>query len=661
MHKSKKWIMPYTDETTALRISEKLNVSYLAARVLCARGFSYEDAKEFLSLGENNFYSPFLLNDMQKAIDRIKYALSQSEKIAIYGDYDVDGITATYLLFDYLKSLGADAMYYIPDRIDEGYGMNTGAIDALKKENVTLIITVDLGITAFEEVEYAKDNGIDVIVTDHHSLKDTLPDALAVINPKIASSGYPFDSLAGVGVAFKLVYALSGLDKNIFYKYCDIAAIGTIADMVSLKNENRYIVSVGINKLRTTENYGLKALMDISGVDCNCLSSSDISFTIAPRLNAAGRMSKANLSVELLLQKSYSEALKKAQFLDNCNSNRQKEEQIIFSEAIEIIEKNGYDKDDFILVAKENWTHGIIGIVSSKITEKYYKPSAIVSINPDGTGKASGRSIKGLNLFNLLSICEDNLLKYGGHELAAGFTVKENCSGSLRDALKEKTSELVNEDILTPKLGIDSVISLSDINIKTIESLNVLEPYGIENASPVFCIEDVMIKSIRYTQDNKHAFVTVAKDGYVCELPAFGMCETVGSFSEGEYICVAGILNINVFRGNTKAQFIVRDIHSSHLNDIISRIELESIFKVIRTKLEKESNIFDKSFYVKLGDNSKHSIKSRKFQIALQIFKELEILNIAKSGNSYTITKGKNYYNKTNLEISETYKNHSIS
>ena len=660
MHKSKKWIMPYTDKQTALRISEKLNVSYLAARVLCARGYSYEDAKDFLSMEENNFYDPFLLNDMQKAVDRIKYALSQNEKIAVYGDYDVDGITATYLLFDYLKSLGADAMYYIPDRIDEGYGMNTCAIDTLKKENVTLIITVDLGITAFEEVDYAKDNGIDIIVTDHHSLKDSLPDALAIINPKITGSGYPFPSLAGVGVAFKLVYALSGLDKNIFYKYCDIAAIGTIADMVSLKSENRYIASIGINKLRTTENYGLKALMDISGIDYGSLSSSDISFAIAPRLNAAGRMSKANLSVELLLQKSYSEALKKAQLLDNCNSNRQKEEQVIFSQALEIIEKNAYDKDDFILVANKGWTHGIIGIVSSKITEKYYKPSAIVSINPDGTGKASGRSIKGLNLFNLLSMCEENLLKYGGHELAAGFTVKDNCVDSLRNALNERTSKLVTEDILTPKLGIDAVINLSDINIKTIESLSVLEPYGIENSSPVFCIEDVKIKSIRYTQDNKHAFVTVVKDGCTCELPAFGMCDSVGTFAEGEYISVAGILNINVFRGNTRAQFIVRDIHSSPVNNLINRDELEYIFKGIRAKLEKGNNVFDKSLYVKLSDHSRHGIKSRKFKIALDIFDELEILNIEKAENSYIITKGKNYYNKTNLELSETFKSHSL-
>jgi single-stranded-DNA-specific exonuclease len=660
MHKSKKWIMPYTDKQTALRISEKLNVSYLAARVLCARGYSYEDAKDFLSMEENNFYDPFLLNDMQKAVDRIKYALSQNEKIAVYGDYDVDGITATYLLFDYLKSLGADAMYYIPDRIDEGYGMNTCAIDTLKKENITLIITVDLGITAFEEVDYAKDNGIDIIVTDHHSLKDSLPDALAIINPKITGSGYPFPSLAGVGVAFKLVYALSGLDKNIFYKYCDIAAIGTIADMVSLKSENRYIASIGINKLRTTENYGLKALMDISGIDYGSLSSSDISFAIAPRLNAAGRMSKANLSVELLLQKSYSEALKKAQLLDNCNSNRQKEEQVIFSQALEIIEKNAYDKDDFILVANKGWTHGIIGIVSSKITEKYYKPSAIVSINPDGTGKASGRSIKGLNLFNLLSMCEENLLKYGGHELAAGFTVKDNCVDSLRNALNERTSEIINEDILTPKLGIDAVINLSDINIKTIESLSVLEPYGIENSSPVFCIEDVRIKSIRYTQDNKHAFVTVVKDGCTCELPAFGMCDSVENYSEGEYISVAGILNINVFRGNTRAQFIVRDIHSSPVNNLINRDELEYIFKGIRAKLEKGNNVFDKSFYVKLSDHSRHGIKSRKFKIALDIFDELEILNIEKAENSYIITKGKNYYNKTNLELSKTFKSHSL-
>jgi len=658
MHKTKKWIMPYTENDTTLRISEEANISHLAAKVLCARGFSLEEAKDFLSVGSESFVDPYLLNDMQKATDRIKNAIYQNEKIAVYGDYDVDGITATYLLFDYLKSIGADVIYYIPDRIEEGYGMNIGAINTLEEIGVRLIVTVDLGITAFEEVDYAKKCGIDVIITDHHSLKETIPDAYAVINPKITSSGYPFDALAGVGVAFKLVYALSGLDKKVFFKYCDIAAIGTIADMVTLKGENRYIAKVGIEKLKSTENAGLKALIDISGIDINTLCSSDISFAIAPRLNAAGRMSKANLSVELLMCDNYSDALKKAQKLDDCNRQRQKEEQKIFAEAIEIIEKNEYDKDSFILVAKEGWAHGIIGIVSSKITEKYYKPSAVVSINPDSTGKASGRSIKGLNLFDLLSMSDDNLLRFGGHELAAGFTVKADRADVLRDTLNKNALPLLTEDVLTPKLTIDCVIDLEDINTELVNSLKVLEPYGIENPSPVFCIEDVLIKSIRYTQDNKHAFITVSKDNLTIEMPAFGMCDATSDFCEGEYISVAGILNINVFRGNTKAQFIVRDIHPSKLNDIISKKELEDIFKAVRHNIEKGIFVFDRNFFVSLSDGTKCTLKSRKFDIAMKIFCELGILNPDKKGNTYVINKGENYHNKTNLDLSETYIKH---
>ena len=279
--------MPNIQHAEALRISDNLNVSLLAANILCARGFSFDDAKSFLCTDNSFFYNPFLLNDMQKAVDRLNIALAKKEKIAVYGDYDVDGITATYILFDYLKSLGADVIYYIPDRIQEGYGMNCGAIDTLKQEQVTLIITVDVGITAIDEVNYANGNNIDVIITDHHALKDDLPDAVAVINPKIVAASYPFDSLAGVGVAFKLIYAHSGMDEDIFTKYCDIVAVGTVADMVALKDENRYIVSEGLKKLKTTDNPGLKAIMTVAGIRQDEITSADNSFAIAPRINAA--------------------------------------------------------------------------------------------------------------------------------------------------------------------------------------------------------------------------------------------------------------------------------------------------------------------------------------------------------------------------------------
>ena len=325
MSRQKKWNIPEIDMVKALRISGELNVSLLVAKVMCSRGLGYDDAKEFLKTDSSFFHNPFLLNDMQKAVDRIQLALEKGQKIAVYGDYDVDGITSTYILYDYLKSKGADVIYYIPNRISEGYGMNMGAIDTLSTKGVELIITVDVGITAFYETEYASSLGIDIVITDHHSLKEELPKAVAVVNPKITKTGYPFDSLAGVGVAFKLIYALSGLDKKIFDKYCDIAAIGTIADMVSLKNENRYIASVGIEKLKSTSNIGIRAILQVAGLNMSELVSSDISFGIAPRLNAAGRMSDAAESVELLLDSCKETALQKAEALDRYNRKRQSE------------------------------------------------------------------------------------------------------------------------------------------------------------------------------------------------------------------------------------------------------------------------------------------------------------------------------------------------
>lgn len=655
MSKQKKWVIPDIDIDKALRISDELNISLLAAKILYSRGFSYENAKEFLQVDESVFHNPFLLNDMEKAVDRINSALKSNEKIAVYGDYDVDGITSTYILYDYLKSCGGDVIYYIPDRIAEGYGMNTGAIDTLKSANVELIITVDVGITAFKEAEYASSLGIDVVITDHHSLKDELPSAVAVVNPKITNAGYPFDSLAGVGVAFKLIYALSGLDKEIFNKYCAITAIGTIADMVSLKDENRYIASVGIESLKTTTNPGIKAILQVAGLNMNELSSSDISFGIAPRLNAAGRMADASESVELLLETSKEKALERAEKLDTYNRKRQSEEQVIFDEALQIISENNYYNDNFILVAKEGWANGITGIVSSKLTDKFYKPSAVVSINPDGSGKASGRSIKGINLFEILTLCSENLLKYGGHELAAGFTVKEGMLEAFRENINQQISACMTPEISTPSMNIDCEIELGDISLDNAHSLEVLEPYGIDNATPLFCIYNLMITSIRYTQNKKHAFITVKDSVNTRELPAFSMVSTVKKYNVGDYINVAGTIGINSFKGKVHAQFIVRDIQSSELNKCVSESELRVIFSDIRSKITRGINTFDKRVTITINNRQKIEIVNPKIQTALKIFSELNILNVTATEDGYNISEGVNFKTKNNLSASETF------
>ncbi len=660
MAEHKKWILPDIDNVEALRMSEELDISLLAAKILCARNFDCISAKAFLQSNKKRFYDPFLLHDMHKAVNRIKTAIARKEKIAVYGDYDVDGITATFILYDYLKSLSANVIYYIPDRISEGYGINTSAIDYLCEQNVDLIVTVDVGITAFNEALYAKEKSVDLIITDHHSLKEELPDAVAVINPKITTADYPFDALAGVGVAFKLIYALSGLDDNVFNKYCDIAAIGTIADMVSLRDENRYLASAGINKLRTTSNVGLKAIMEQAGISTDDISSADISFGIAPRLNAAGRMSDASVSVELLAEKNYSSAVKKAELLDEFNQKRQKEEQLIFEEAIKIIEENKYFDDNFILVAKEGWANGVIGIVSSKLTERYYKPSAVISINEDGTGKASGRSIKGINLFEVLGKCSENLVRFGGHELAAGFTVKAGYIDKFRGDINSLLSLYMTDEISIPSMDIDCRISLEDISLANAHSLEIFEPFGIDNAIPVMCVYDVKISGIRYTQNRKHAFITV-KDGSVTrEFPAFSMADKLKQFFVGDYINVAGTLGINTFRGRTAPQFIIRDIQPSRLNRFVTRSELGSIFSDIRGKITRGINLFDKKVTLSISQSKKLGILSPKIQTALKIFDELLILSVKDTNEGYVINESVNFKNKTNLTDSTTYKNNTF-
>lgn len=657
LKKTKKWILPKYDDSNVQRISQKFGVSALVAKILCARGIENDnDIDLFINKDKGEFYNPMLLNDMAAAVEAITAAINDNKKIAVYGDYDVDGITSVYLVYDYLLSKGADVIYYIPDRISEGYGINKTAIDTLKNSGVSLIITVDVGITAISETEYARENGIDMIITDHHSLKDEIPNALAVINPKIPNTKYPFDALAGVGVAFKLVYALSGCDKNVFNKYCSIAAVGTIADMVPLQDENRYIAYVGIEMLKSTDNLGLRALADAAGCDICNVSASDIGFSIAPRLNAAGRIEKANISVELLLEKDESRAAEIAAHLNECNRTRQDEEQKILKEALEIIHENSYENDNYILVAKENWLHGVIGIVSSKLTEMFYKPSSVISIDSDGTGKASGRSIAGINLFDALCACSGDLIKFGGHELAAGFSISKDKVEEFRNNMNEYMQPLMTDDVCEPTLSIDTVIKLSDINLSTVESLNILEPCGICNKTPTLCISDITVDSVRYTQNGKHAFVNVSQNGVRRELPAFGLADEISVFSVGDRISVAGFLSVNSFRGNKEAQFIIRDIHESDVYRYIDRSELARIFSVIRSELcggELMLNRF--SLLPAESSTALSRFKKLKRDTALKVFRELDILNLKAGGDIVCITEGRNFHTKTSLEDSPTY------
>ncbi len=654
MAKSKRWIVGKADNKRVAEISNKFNINPLVAKLIYLRGIqSDEQINSYISKDISCFHDPYLLPDMQNAVDCIRAALKDGKKIAVYGDYDVDGITSTYMVYDYLNSLGANVMYYIPDRAEEGYGISVSAIDYLHSQNVNLIITVDVGITAVNEISYAKSNGIDVIVTDHHTVKEEIPDCIAVINPKRKDNKYPFDALAGVGVAFKLIYALSECDMHTLDKYCPIAAIGTIADMVPLTDENRFIADKGLSGLKTTGNSGINALISTAGLSDKDITASTVGFVIAPRLNAAGRIASAQTSVKLLLENDYTKALKIALELEEGNKQRQTEEQRIFSEALEIIYSKGLHKKDVIVVSKENWHHGVIGIVSSRITEMFYKPSTVISINDDGTGKASGRSIKDFNLFYALDHCKEYLQKFGGHELAAGFTIYTDKIDDFDAKINQYAQKMIDDDIATPTLDIDDVITISDINLPTIDSLSILEPCGIGNKTPMFCINNINVKNLRFV-NGKHAFITLEKKGNKIEMPAFNKIDIASKLVPGDSISVAGTLSTNTYKGVTYPQFIIKDIRVEN-KFTLNKCILSDVFTYIKTHIESGNNYISTNSISLNKHLMNYNIKT--IELALQVFSELNIITYKfDTKNRYVhVQIGKNFYNKNSLTDSPTY------
>lgn len=659
MTKSKKWIIGEADKGHVAEISKKFGISPLVAKIIYMRGIrDAVDIENFIKKDFSGFHDPFLLPDMEPAVDFILEAVKSGKKIAVYGDYDVDGITATYIVYDYLRSIGANVIYYIPDRAEEGYGINISAIDYLKQNKIDAIITVDVGITAVEEIAYAESLGIDVVVTDHHTLKETIPDCIAVINPKRTDSKYPFDALAGVGVAYKLIYALSGFDKQIVDKYSDIVAIGTIADMVPLIGENRYIVDNGLNKLKNCTNTGLLALIDAASLSNKEITASTVGYIIAPRLNAAGRIATATKSVRLLLETDRDEAYRIAQELEEGNRQRQSEEQHILSQALEIINRDKLYNNEVIVVAHEGWHHGVIGIVSSRITEMFYKPSTVISINDDGTGKASGRSIKGFNLFDALNHCSEYLQKFGGHELAAGFTVYTDRLEDFTLRINNYAKELITDEISTPVLEIDEIINIDQINLKNVEELQILEPCGIGNKSPVFAINNAQIKNIRYLSGGKHAFITVERKNNKIEMPAFNLADTVKSYVPGDKISVAGALGINTYKGVTYPQFLIRDIKLAR-KFVMTKNMLSDIFRYIKQQLDNGFSYI--SYDNILGNKNLSRYGIHVFLMSCKVFSELNIItyNCDTNNGIINISIDKNYYNKNSLEDSPTYISHS--
>ena len=583
----KKWILRKTereDHATASAIASDLGIGRVLADILVQRGYrTSESAKAFLGKETTLFHNAFLMNDMKAAVDRIFAAIDNREHITVYGDYDVDGVTSVSALYLYLQSKGALVDCYIPNRITEGYGMNPPALDKLAASGTSLIITVDTGITAIEEAKYLKSLGMEMIVTDHHRCQSELPEAVAVVNPRRPDNTYPFDELAGVGVVFKLLCALEQTYQerlspngrtnylyNVCRDYCDLVAIGTIADVMPLRDENRLICAIGLNNIERSPRAGLHALMDQTSDGKNTRSSrnqkkrkitaSYIGYTIAPKINAAGRLSDAMEGVRLFLAETKAEASAISEKLCELNVLRQAEENRIANEAIELAEAtHDFEHDPVLVLANDDWHHGVIGIVASRLTERYNMPTLLISVE-DGVGKGSGRSIKGLNLTEALTACSDTLIRYGGHELAAGLTVSADRIDEFRQRLNEYARNQLSAEDTAPILEIDREVEDSDITISLAEQLALLEPCGVDNPYPLLLRRNAQISDIvSIGIGGKHTKLVLRSSSTPKAALIFGTPANETDFTVGDTVDIVFQPDINEFQNVRTAQMLVRD------------------------------------------------------------------------------------------------------
>ena len=539
---------------------------YLVSEVLASRGVERaEDAAEFLTQETTLTYSPFLMQDMDKAVERIAQAIAAGEKIAIFGDYDVDGITATCILVDYLKGRGADVVHYIPRRIEDGYGLSCDAIEGLRKGGATLLVTVDCGITGVDEVAFARSIGMDVVVTDHHECKETLPVASAVVDPRRSDCEYPFKHLAGCGVALKLVLALGGPDREeaLFSRYCTLAAVGTVADVMQMTGENRTIVSRGLATLDRSDFIGLHALLKEAGLAGREISSVQIGFVLAPRINAAGRMGAADMAADLLLCQDPVQAEDLAKALCALNRERQSVEQTIYSQAEEMIEQMPEADRRALVLASETWHQGVVGIVASRLSEKYSRPSFMIHLN-GAVGKGSCRSWGGFNLFAALESCSDLLLGFGGHELAAGFTIDAANIPAFRARMNQYAAEYWVGKAPESTLEIDVELHQPGrVTLQEVEALAALEPYGSGNARPLFCLMGATLLRMQNVGQNRHLKLRLGKGSAQFDGIFFSTNTAACGCQEGDRVDAAFYLQVNEFRGSRTVQLQMVDIRPS--------------------------------------------------------------------------------------------------
>ena len=556
----KRWKLPESEQPQAARISAETGLPVLVCKILEARGYTdAEEMRAFLS-EKSRLDSPFLLADMDKAVQRIRTALEEGERIAVYGDYDCDGITATVLLASYLQSVGADVLYYVPERATEGYGMNRGAVELLHSQQTNLIITVDNGISAHEEIAYATTLGIDTVVTDHHTPRATLPQAVAVVNPHREDCPSRFKELAGVGVVFKLLCALEDADgAELLEYYSDIVALGTIADVMPLVDENRIIVRHGLEHIAQTENHGIAALLQVAGLAGKVITGEAAAFGVIPRINAVGRLGTADDVIELLLTDDAGYAADAAETINEQNILRKKlEEDIIIEIDRQLQENPALLTGRLLILSGQDWHHGVVGIVASKLMERYGKPTILIS-HTGNEARGSGRSLPGFSLIAAVSSCADMLTRYGGHTLAAGFSLPTGGIPQFSAAL-EAFAAAQYPVMPVPECEIDCVLKPTDMTVPTIATLACLEPFGAGNRQPVFLLPGLTIESLHPTTDKKHLRVRLQFENHMFYAIYFRMTEQSFPYSVGQRVDVAAAVQATEWNGTVQLSVRIEDI-----------------------------------------------------------------------------------------------------
>lgn len=563
----KRWRVREPELGLQKTLAASLNISPITSQLLINRGISdIEQAGRFLSSTLSDIRSPIDMKGMKEGVERVLTALHKKEKIAIYGDYDVDGITSTSILLLFLKSAGAEVIYYIPERISEGYGLNVDAVRSLSERGVTLLMTVDCGISDLAEVKLAKELGMDVIVTDHHEIPDVLPPAFAIINPKQSGCPFPFKHLAGVGVTFNLIIALrAALRDKGFWKdrdmpnlkeYLDLVALGTVADVVPLVDENRIFVKYGLMELTNSAKPGIVALKEVSGLKDVPINTGMVGYRLAPRINASGRVGKGTDGVRLLTSDSYEEAMEIAKLLDDGNKERQGLEEVILKEAKEMVESTSLLHRRSLVLASENWHPGVIGIVASRIAETYYRPTVMISIK-DGVGKGSARSIHSFMLYEGLKECSHLLNEFGGHDYAAGLSLKAENVEKFRDEFERVASNKLSEEDMLPEVDIDVALELREITEGLISEFENLAPFGEANPEPLFCATGLGVEDCRVVGKG-HMKLRVKQGSTIRDAIGFGMGELV--LSRGINLDTAFIPQINLWNGGKSIQLKLKDV-----------------------------------------------------------------------------------------------------